>query len=308
MSVKEAEPGPGAGVSKLISPLPSRGCGSAGTAAPGLGQPVAPGGSSTPGMVPCQLSVCLLLRARKEQGLAEALPSPHGFLPIPASPRQGQTPQPLPWGHVEEPRTKRALLPQCYAHPTGLSSQAGREGIKSQGSKLNSITKGLTETGSTALANIFKAPCNSSFVCFSLKKQLEHFKSQLRLYSSANNCLVPTQSSADRLIPAAIQAPACSRCPAVRKGGMCRPGLPLLLPWPLPAHRAPTSTPSQEEAATASRKRRLHIPSHQAREVLSKLVFMQTLSSHYAQGEFTFNSHQHGESLTATVFSERQSL
>lgn len=84
-----------------------------------------------------------------------------------------------------------------------------------QGSKLNSITIGLTQTGSTALANISKVPCNSSllfssFVCFSLKRQLGHFKSQLSLYSSTHNCLVPTQSSADGPIPAAVQAPAGS--------------------------------------------------------------------------------------------------
>lgn len=77
------------------SPLSSQGCGCAGAAAPGLGQPVAPGGSSTPGMVPCQVSVCpfssSMFRSRRqergqERGLAEALPS----FPIPASPRQPQ--------------------------------------------------------------------------------------------------------------------------------------------------------------------------------------------------------------------------
>lgn len=101
-----------------------------------------------------------------------------------------------------------------------------QRGIRSQGSKLNFITAGLTETGSTALASISKAPCNSSplfssFVCFSLKKQLGHFESQLSLYSSTNNCLVPTQSSADGPIPAAIQAPACSRSSACSPGETC---------------------------------------------------------------------------------------
>lgn len=74
------------------------------------------------------------------------------------------------------------------------------------------------------MASISKAPCNSrllfsSFVCFSLKKQLGHFESQLSLYSSTNNCLVPTQSGADGPIPAAVQAPACSQPSACSPGG-----------------------------------------------------------------------------------------
>lgn len=62
-------------------------------------------------------------------------------------------------GHMEEPQTQRAPhRPRAIPTLQGLSSRADREGIGSQGSKLNFITTGLTETGSTALASISKAP------------------------------------------------------------------------------------------------------------------------------------------------------
>lgn len=137
-----------------------------------------------------------------------------------------------------------------------------------QGAKLNSVTIGLTQTGSTALANISKVLCNSSllfpsFVCFSLKRQLGHFKSQLSLYSSTNNCLVPTQSSADRPIPAAVQAPAGSWGPCSSGGRdvwvlgslSCCPGCPGASLCTV--HRLQLSL-RKAAAAAASRKRCLH--------------------------------------------------
>lgn len=87
-------------------------------------------------------------------------------------------------------------------------------------------------------------------------------------------------------------------------------GLPLMLPWHLPPHHALTSTQSQEGSSNSFKEMvpalLRSIPSLQAREVLSKLVFVQTvLIMHQENSPLTpINL----GSLTATAFSERQSL
>lgn len=67
----------------------------------GWGQPVAPGGSSTPGMLPCQVSLCLLLHLPKELAenrdwqrfctMPHALPSLRRFI-CHHSQREAETP------------------------------------------------------------------------------------------------------------------------------------------------------------------------------------------------------------------------
>lgn len=225
MTAKEAEPG--AGISQLISTLLPRlwPC-------PGAGAAVAPGGSSTPGMVPCQVSVCLpRVPKEPEQGRKRCHPRTGSFpdsLPIAASPRQmhRRTDSSVfsmrASGGATDPKNPAA--PLCHAHPTGLSPQAGREGIPGQGSELSFVNSELTETGRTALANISKVPCNSSllfssFVCFPLKKAVGTFQVTIKSLLKYKQLPGP-QSSADGPIPAPIQAPACPWRPAALEGGM----------------------------------------------------------------------------------------
>lgn len=153
------------------------------------------------------------------------------------------------------------------------------------------------------MASISKAPCNSSlssssFVCFSLKKQLGHFESQLSLYSSTNSCLVPTQSSADGPVPAAIYTPACSWFSACSPGETCGR-------WP-PSHSTTGSpvtslhtTPCEDFNSISGRKQQqlqgngacaTEVTSQAGVSRLEKRCLngsLQTLTS-YASGEFTF--------------------
>lgn len=170
------------------------------------------------------------------------------------------------------------------------------------------------------MASISKAPCNSSplfssFVCFSLKQQLGYLESQLSLYSSTNNCLVPTQSSADGPIPAAIQAPACSWSSA------CSPR-ETRGHW-APSHSTAGSPVTSLHAAPCADFNSISGRKHQwlqgngacATEVTSQVSRLEkrwSLCKHSFllthREHSPFNSHQLVESLTAVVFFETQSL
>lgn len=211
---------------------------------------MAPGGSSTPGMLPCQVCLCHLLHLPEE--LAEnrdwhqprALLSPHrsvsGDSRGKAESSRGRG-RPLIHFSGLRRNPKGPPPPLCHPHPPDLfrtlltrhrrgSRPRLRAGLHSPGLKGDGKRSVTSVSISNAPSN--SSPSFSGSVCFSLKKQLGHFKSQSGLYSSTNNCLVPTQSSADGPAPAALQAPASPHPlpaapePGLSRGGTQSPGHP----------------------------------------------------------------------------------
>ena len=275
--------------------------------APEAKQPVAPGGSSTPGTSPAR-PPSSSSPAGRGQGPAEALcraahAASAALVCLLESARGPDTSserdRPLTHFHG----TKRPPAPSPPSRPLIPSRQRRDSTLRLRAELRN---HGPIATGRTALASISKDPCNSSllfssFVCFSLK-QWRCSESQFSLYSSTDNCLGPTQSSADGPVPA----------PERRMGA----GLPLALPLPAPS---PRSTPCSDFNSISGRKQQqLQGNGAWAAEVTSQASRLEKRCLNRAlrtqafllmhRGTLPFNSHLLVESLTAAVLLERQSL